>query len=169
MNYKRKPVRAVFRAGEFCFLKPVELEPWIVECRVRTSSVAQRRYLRRVARKLGIEIVASEDLETRGEVYSLPASSYYLPPVHLTAEELTALAACLAVLEGRFAYAKPLRLALVSLMQGRPELLDETAAPPGGNPPGGKQTAAGAPAGVDVESLISEARRRRAARADSQG
>ena len=64
-----------------------------------------------------------------GEVYSLPASAYYLPPVQLTRDELTALAACLAVLEDRFAYSKPLRLALVSLMQGRPELLDEAAAP----------------------------------------
>jgi proteasome accessory factor C len=79
--------------------------------------------------KLGIAIVSGEDAETRGEVYSLPASAYYLPPVQLTREELTALAACLAVLEDRFAYSKPLRLALVSLMQGRPELLDEAAAP----------------------------------------
>jgi predicted DNA-binding transcriptional regulator YafY len=78
--------------------------------------------------KLGIEIVSGKDPETDGEVYSLPASAYYLPPVQLTRDELTALAACLAVLEERFAYAKPLRLALVSLMQGRPELLDEAAA-----------------------------------------
>jgi len=79
--------------------------------------------------KLGIPIVAGEDPETRGEVYRLPASAYYLPPVHLTREELTALAACLAVLQDRFAYSKPLRLALVSLMQGRPELLQEASAP----------------------------------------
>jgi predicted DNA-binding transcriptional regulator YafY len=79
--------------------------------------------------KLGIEIVGGKDPETDGEVYSLPASAYYLPPVQLTRDELTALAACLAVLEERFAYSKPLRLALVSLMQGRPELLEEAAAP----------------------------------------
>ena len=79
--------------------------------------------------ELGIEIVAGDDAEGRGEVYSLPASAYYLPPVQLTREELTALAACLAVLEDRFAYSKPLRLALVSLMQGRPELLEDVAAP----------------------------------------
>ncbi len=78
---------------------------------------------------LGIEIVAGQDAEGAGEVYSLPASAYYLPPVQLTREELTALAACLAVLEDRFAYSKPLRLALVSLMQGRPELIGDAAAP----------------------------------------
>jgi proteasome accessory factor C len=78
---------------------------------------------------LGIEIAAGGDAEGGGEAYSLPASAYYLPPVPLTREELTALAACLAVLEDRFAYSKPLRLALVSLMQGRPELLEEATAP----------------------------------------
>ena len=78
---------------------------------------------------LGIEIVAGQDAEGAGEVYSLPASAYYLPAVQLTREELTALAACLAVLEDRFAYSKPLRLALVSLMQGRPELIDDAATP----------------------------------------
>jgi predicted DNA-binding transcriptional regulator YafY len=78
---------------------------------------------------LGIHIVSREDTEGSGEVYGLPASAYYLPTVHLTREELTALAACLAVLEERFAYSKPLRLALVSLMQGRPELLEDAAAP----------------------------------------
>jgi proteasome accessory factor C len=77
---------------------------------------------------LGIEIVADQDAEGAGEVYSLPASAYYLPPVQLDRDELTALAACLAVLEDRFAYSKPLRLALVSLMQGRPELLEDAAA-----------------------------------------
>ncbi len=78
---------------------------------------------------LGIEVVAGQDAEGAGEVYSLPASAYYLPAVQLTREELTALAACLAVLEDRFAYSKPLRLALVSLMQGRPELIDDAATP----------------------------------------
>ncbi len=43
---------------------------------------------------------------------------------------MAALAACLAVLEDRFAYSQPLRLALLSLAQGRPELLAEAEAPP---------------------------------------
>jgi len=96
-----------------------------------TEEAFKRRFYedRAELAELGIEIVAGDDAEARGEVYSLPASAYYLPPVQLSREELTALAACLAVLEDRFAYSKPLRLALVSLMQGRPELLEDAAAP----------------------------------------
>ena len=80
---------------------------------------------------LGIRIAAGPDAQAAaGETYSLPASAYYLPPVELSGEELTALAACLAVLEDRFAYSQPLRLALLSLAQGRPELITDAEAPP---------------------------------------
>ena len=80
---------------------------------------------------LGIQIASAADSQAgAGEMYSLPASAYYLPPVELSAEELTALATCLAVLEDRFAYSQPLRLALLSLAQGRPELLTEAEIPP---------------------------------------
>ncbi len=78
---------------------------------------------------LGIAIVA-EPGDAGAELYSLPAAAYYLPPVELSHEELSALAACLAVLEGRFAYSQPLRLALLSLAQGRPELLEAAETPP---------------------------------------
>ncbi len=78
--------------------------------------------------ELGIEIAARADGDS-GEAYSLPASAYYLPAVELSADELSALATCLAVLEDRFAYSQPLRLALLSLAQGRPELLADAAAP----------------------------------------
>ncbi len=82
--------------------------------------------------ELGIEIRSDEDplSETSSELYSLPADAYYLEPVELDGDEVTALAACLAVLEDRFAYSQPLRLALLSLAQGRPELLAEAEAPP---------------------------------------
>ena len=80
---------------------------------------------------LGIRIAAEADTQAgAGETYSLPASAYYLPPVMLAPDELTALAACLAVLEDRFAYSQPLRLALLSLAQGRPELLADADAAP---------------------------------------
>jgi proteasome accessory factor B len=79
---------------------------------------------------LGVDIRSEPDAESAGELYSLPASGYYLPAVWLSREEVTALAACLLVLEDRFAYSKPLRLALVSLAQGRPELLQHEPAPP---------------------------------------
>ncbi len=81
--------------------------------------------------ELGIRIVSEADPQAvAGETYSLPASAYYLPPVKLTPDELAALAGCLAVLEDRFAYSQPLRLALVSLTQGRPELLADADAAP---------------------------------------
>jgi proteasome accessory factor BC len=82
--------------------------------------------------ELGIAIRTDEDpfSDTSAELYSLPADAYYLEPVMLDGEEVAALAACLAVLENRFAYSQPLRLALLSLAQGRPELLSEAATPP---------------------------------------
>jgi predicted DNA-binding transcriptional regulator YafY len=79
---------------------------------------------------LGIEIRGDPDEEGGGELYTLPADGYYLPAIDLTREELLALGSCLLVLEERFAYSKPLRLALLSLAQGRPELLEQEAAPP---------------------------------------
>jgi len=79
---------------------------------------------------LGLEIAAEKDVSGGPELYRLPADAYYLPPVELNAEELTALAACLAVLEDRFAYSQPLRLALLSLAQGRPELVIDAEVPP---------------------------------------
>ena len=54
---------------------------------------------------LGIGIVGDADGEGAGEMYCLPAAAYYLPAIELTADELSALAACLFVLEHRFAYA----------------------------------------------------------------
>jgi len=79
---------------------------------------------------LGIAVSGESDEEDGGELYSLPAAAYYLPAVDLTHEELLALGACLLVLEGRFAYSKPLRLALLSLAEGRPELLEQDVVPP---------------------------------------
>lgn len=79
---------------------------------------------------LGIGVVGDADAETDTELYCLPASAYYLPAIEFTPDELAALAACLFVLEHRFAYSEPLRLALLSLTHGRPELLFPAAAAP---------------------------------------
>ena len=99
-----------------------------------TEEAFKRRFYedRAELRRLGIEIRSDEDplSETASELYSLPADAYYLEPVALDGEEIAALAACLAVLEDRFAYSQPLRLALLSLAQGRPELLAEAETPP---------------------------------------
>jgi proteasome accessory factor C len=79
---------------------------------------------------LGLGIIADAEGEGETEVYALPASAYYLPAIEFTPDELSALAACLFVLEHRFAYSEPLRLALLSLTHGRPELLSPAAATP---------------------------------------
>jgi predicted DNA-binding transcriptional regulator YafY len=78
---------------------------------------------------LGIGIRSEPDQDGSGELYRLPADAYYLPPIALEPDELAALATCLTVLEDRFAYSQPLRLALLSLAQGRPELLADAGAP----------------------------------------
>jgi predicted DNA-binding transcriptional regulator YafY len=99
-----------------------------------TEEAFKRRFFedRDELRRLGIAIRADEDplSETSSELYSLPADAYYLEPVALDGDEVAALAACLAVLEDRFAYSQPLRLALLSLAQGRPEIVTEAEAPP---------------------------------------
>lgn len=79
--------------------------------------------------RLGIAIHAEPEPSGAGELYSLPPDNYYLPPIELSGDELAALGSCLAVLENRFAYSKPLRLALMSLAQGRPELLRSAGVP----------------------------------------
>ena len=79
--------------------------------------------------ELGI-LIESDAGDDGADVYRLRRDAYYLTSVHLSLEEVTALAACLAVLDGAFEYSQPLRLALLSLTQDRPELLTATQAPP---------------------------------------
>lgn len=64
----------------------------------------------------------------QGDLYALPPESYYLPPIDFDETELSALHTCLYLLEGQFAYAEPLRLALQHLTLGRPSPLDDHAA-----------------------------------------
>ncbi len=64
----------------------------------------------------------------QGDLYALPADSYYLPAIDFDERELSALQTCLYLLEGQFAYAEPLRLALQHLTLGRPSPLDDHAA-----------------------------------------
>lgn len=63
----------------------------------------------------------------QGDLYALPPESYYLPPIDFDETELSALHTCLYLLEGQFAYAEPLRLALQHLTLGRPSPLDDHA------------------------------------------
>jgi proteasome accessory factor BC len=57
------------------------------------------------------------------ETYSLPPENYYLPAVEFTDDELASLQTALTLLDGEFAYAEPLRLALQQLSWGRPSPL----------------------------------------------
>src|SRR5947209_4204759 len=69
---------------------------------------------------LGIPLHSQRDEFTGEELYTLRSEQYFLPPLELSDEELAALQTYLYALEGRFAYAEPLRLALQNLALGRP-------------------------------------------------
>jgi proteasome accessory factor BC len=71
---------------------------------------------------LGVPLDSHRDEFTGEELYTLRSERYFLPPLELTDEELAALQTCLYLLEGQFAYAEPLRLALQNLALGRPGL-----------------------------------------------
>jgi proteasome accessory factor BC len=57
------------------------------------------------------------------ENYSLPPENFHLPPIEFTDEELAGLRTALQLLDGEFAYAEPLRLALQQISWGRPSPL----------------------------------------------
>ena len=55
------------------------------------------------------------------ENYSLRPENFHLPAIEFTDKELAALQTALSLLDGEFAYAEPLRLALQQITWGRPE------------------------------------------------
>ncbi|TMK97601.1 MAG: WYL domain-containing protein [Actinobacteria bacterium] len=57
------------------------------------------------------------------ESYSLRPENFHLPPIAFTDKELAALQTALSLLDGEFAYAEPLRLALQQITWGRPSPL----------------------------------------------
>ena len=69
---------------------------------------------------LGVPLDSQRDEFTGEELYTLRSERYFLPPLELSNDELAALQTCLHLLEGKFAYAEPLRLALQNLALGRP-------------------------------------------------
>jgi proteasome accessory factor C len=68
---------------------------------------------------LGLPLNSTRDDDTGEELYTLSARQYLLPNLDLTDREVTALNSCLSLLDGQFAYAEPLRLALQNLTLGR--------------------------------------------------
>ena len=69
---------------------------------------------------LGVPLRSQRDEFTGEELYILRSEQYFLPKLELENEELAALQTALYLLEGKFAYAEPLRLALQNLALGRP-------------------------------------------------
>ena len=62
------------------------------------------------------------------ELYSLPPENFYLDAIEFGDDELAALQTALHLLDGEFAYAEPLRLALQQVSWGRPSPLASNAA-----------------------------------------
>src|SRR6478609_8531353 len=69
---------------------------------------------------LGVPLQSQRDEFTGEELYSLRSEHYFLDELDLKEDELAALQTALYALEGKFAYAEPLRLALQNLALGRP-------------------------------------------------
>jgi predicted DNA-binding transcriptional regulator YafY len=79
--------------------------------------------------KVGIQVGVLSSAETAdgdaNQLYYLKPEDYRLPGVEFSAAEQKALSLALAALDGRFAYARPLRLALTAILRGRQDLLLE--------------------------------------------
>ncbi|MDQ6836483.1 MAG: WYL domain-containing protein, partial [Actinomycetota bacterium] len=74
---------------------------------------------------LGIALAIEKPVDglVEQENYSLPPENFHLPAIAFTDKELAALQTALALLDGEFAYAEPLRLALQQISWGRPSPL----------------------------------------------
>ncbi len=92
------------------------------------DAFARRFYADRAElESLGISLQVEKPAEGffEAELYALPPENYYLPPIEFTDGELAALRTALVLLDGEFAYAEPLRLALQQVSWGRPSPLHE--------------------------------------------
>jgi proteasome accessory factor BC len=70
---------------------------------------------------LGIQLSVDKPVEglAEQENYSLPPENFHLPAIEFTDPELAGLQTALSLLDGEFAYAEPLRLALQQISWGR--------------------------------------------------
>jgi proteasome accessory factor C len=80
---------------------------------------------------LGVPLQSQRDEFTGEELYTLRSEQYFLPQLDLADDELAALQTALYLLEGKFAYAEPLRLALQNLALGRPGFVEAPTATAG--------------------------------------
>ena len=86
------------------------------------DAFARRYYADRMElTALGVTITVEHPLDgiAEQETYSLRRESFHLPAIAFTDPELAGLHTALSLLDGQFAYAEPLRLALQQLMFGR--------------------------------------------------
>ena len=90
------------------------------------DAFARRFYADRAElESLGINLSVDKPADglAEQESYSLPPENFYLPAIEFTDPELAALQTALSLLDGEFAYAEPLRLALQQITWGRPSPL----------------------------------------------
>ena len=75
---------------------------------------------------LGIQLTVDRPVDgvAEQENYSLRPENFHLPAIEFTDKELASLQMALNLLDGEFAYAEPLRLALQQLSWGRPSPLN---------------------------------------------
>jgi proteasome accessory factor BC len=76
---------------------------------------------------LGVPLHSQRDEFTGEELYTLRSEQYFLPRLDLKDDEFAALQTALYLLEGKFAYSEPLRLALQNLALGRASRADAEA------------------------------------------
>jgi proteasome accessory factor C len=111
------------------------------------DAFARRFYADRAElESLGIELKVDKPAEGyyEAENYSLPPQNFYLPSIKFSDSELGALRTALSLLDGEFAYAEPLRLALQQLSWGKPSPLSS---------PENRQVALGVTAGAGGREL----------------
>jgi len=75
------------------------------------------------ALRIQLTVERPADGAAEQENYSLRPENFRLPPIAFTDKELAALQTALSLLDGEFAYAEPLRLALQQITWGRPSPL----------------------------------------------
>jgi proteasome accessory factor C len=93
---------------------------------MKGDAFARRFYADRAElESLGIQVQVERPVDGSAEQenYSLPPENFHLPAINFTDSELAALQTALSLLDGEFAYAEPLRLALQQLCWGRPSPL----------------------------------------------
>jgi predicted DNA-binding transcriptional regulator YafY len=69
--------------------------------------------------RIQLTVERPADAAAEQENYSLRSENFHLPPIEFSDEELAALQTALHLLDGEFAYAEPLRLALQQITWGR--------------------------------------------------